>query len=391
MRVIDLVLYAMGWSYQHPYAYFIVMLMLGFALSKLNIIWGSATRKDASLPKISFPFTLVFHLLFAIVLVATFYSVLDIKHQFGGNPLDRTIKAWLWVGPCILLNWFGKLDDVRNLSSRLKFVIIIGTWSVLLLLNFIQLYSDRNAYLNPENRISDVLLLVFGHGIGLLLTISLPLLDGLDGLYGSVAAIYLFPKMFGGIHCSDCCWSVGDAMECSDIWWYAILLVPFLAGFLIINFRGKARLGEAAVLPISFLIGNQFAINPSLSPQNNDKLWWGVMYVVSLVLYPLADFALVSFFRYRNGRSPFKGGHDHLHHRLDQLGWSKRKVVICLVAAFAWSQSAFYLIVINELDSPIDSTLFVILGILPLLYLFWRGYTKVNPYKSGAVDERGRP
>ncbi len=43
---------------------------------------------------------------------------------------------------------------------------------------------------------------------------------------------------------------------------------------------------------------------------------------------PLIDALFVILSRIARGQSPFRGGHDHLHHRLLAHGWSARKVVI---------------------------------------------------------------
>jgi UDP-GlcNAc:undecaprenyl-phosphate/decaprenyl-phosphate GlcNAc-1-phosphate transferase len=43
---------------------------------------------------------------------------------------------------------------------------------------------------------------------------------------------------------------------------------------------------------------------------------------------PLIDAIFVIFRRIREGRSPFKGGDDHLHHRLLKKGWTERQVIL---------------------------------------------------------------
>lgn len=43
---------------------------------------------------------------------------------------------------------------------------------------------------------------------------------------------------------------------------------------------------------------------------------------------PLLDALFVVIRRIINGSSPFKGGHDHLHHRLLAKGWSARRIVV---------------------------------------------------------------
>jgi UDP-GlcNAc:undecaprenyl-phosphate GlcNAc-1-phosphate transferase len=45
---------------------------------------------------------------------------------------------------------------------------------------------------------------------------------------------------------------------------------------------------------------------------------------------PLYDGVYVTVWRVRRGKSPFVGGHEHISHRLVQLGLSKRRAVFVL-------------------------------------------------------------
>ena len=45
---------------------------------------------------------------------------------------------------------------------------------------------------------------------------------------------------------------------------------------------------------------------------------------------PLYDGVYVTIWRIRHGKSPFVGGHEHISHRLVQLGLSKRRAVLVI-------------------------------------------------------------
>ena len=57
----------------------------------------------------------------------------------------------------------------------------------------------------------------------------------------------------------------------------------------------------------------------------------GYLILPLLVLaIPLYDGVYVTVWRLRRGKSPFVGGHEHISHRLVQLGLSKRRAVFVL-------------------------------------------------------------
>jgi hypothetical protein len=52
--------------------------------------------------------------------------------------------------------------------------------------------------------------------------------------------------------------------------------------------------------------------------------------LILVLAIPLYDGVYVTIWRVRRGRSPFVGGHEHISHRLVQLGLSKRRAVVVL-------------------------------------------------------------
>jgi UDP-GlcNAc:undecaprenyl-phosphate/decaprenyl-phosphate GlcNAc-1-phosphate transferase len=210
-----------------------------------------------------------------------------------------TLRAfWLSLG---ILFVMGVVDDLLVLrpSGKLLFQVAAALLFVIL--------TSPTAWA-PEIRsslgvLSLPVLLLWIVGI----TNSLNLLDNMDGLaagVGTVAALGFVRLEFG-----------------AD--WVLIPLAGALAGFLVLNFSpARIYLGDAG----SHLLGFSLAVLP-LYGQPSGNLWCPVV----VLLAPIADTSFVTVTRLARGISPFRGGKDHLSHRLRDLGVSER-----LVAALFW-------------------------------------------------------
>jgi len=81
---------------------------------------------------------------------------------------------------------------------------------------------------------------------------------------------------------------------------------------------------------------------------------------------PLLDAIFVVWKRLAEGRSPFLGGREHLHHRLLDLGWGKRKI-----ALFYWLGSGLMGILALNLNSQQKFYTIILLPILFIVFILW--------------------
>jgi len=191
----------------------------------------------------------------------------------------------------------GTLDDHRDASPRLKFIVI-----------FIATFMSYAEGLGIHS-----LGTFFGHEFTLgwlalpftLFAVSgftnaLNLIDGLDGLAGTISIIILSVLFFIGYENGD-----------DFITHLSAILIAAIAAFLYFNWKpARIFLGDSGSLTIGFIISILSVkalayINPTL--------------ILFLAAMPILDTLVVMIRRKRHGRSAFEADKTHLHHVLLQF------------------------------------------------------------------------
>jgi len=88
---------------------------------------------------------------------------------------------------------------------------------------------------------------------------------------------------------------------------------------------------------------------------------------------PFIDFAFIFARRILSGKSPVWGDKSHLHHRLLELGWSKRKV-----ALFYWLMAGGLGIVALNFRSNVKFYIIIGLALLMGLFLIWQYLARLS-------------
>ncbi len=156
-------------------------------------------------------------------------------------------------------------------------------------------------------------------------TVSIGVIDGLDGLAAGIAAVVCGTLMLLAL------WSGQAAM--------AVLMLALLGGvtgFLFFNFYpAKIFMGDCGSLFLGFVIGAGSAIC-----QTKTSAFVGLALPLLVLGVPILDTGLVIAFRgVIRRRSLFAPDRRHLHHRLLRLGLHHRAVVIIIYAMTAISAS----------------------------------------------------
>jgi len=226
----------------------------------------------------------------------------------------------------------GLLDDCFNLNPYLRFFTCLGI---------------------------GVIIASFGIGISFItnpfdgiISLSQPRLSFL--LLGKVREIWVLSCLFSILWIAWCMnfigWSGGVEGQFPGFVAIAAIVIASLS----LRYSADITQWPVAILAaitagayLGFLPFNFYPqkIMPGYSGKSLGGLLLGVLSILSttkvgtliVVLgIPLIDSLYVILKRIFSGRSPFRGGREHLHHRLLDLGWGKRQV-----AVFYWAITAF--------------------------------------------------
>lgn len=236
-------------------------------------------------------------------------------HPLQGLELLRTPLLAAFVSS-LLLMVVGGLDDLYQLSSTTRLILIVALVALAIALG-IRLEKISNPaggiiYLSSFIGLALVFLWLIG------ITLTVKILDGLDGLAAGVvtiAAVMIFlltntPRFFQ-----------------PNVGLVSLIFAGSCLGFLALNVPpAKIVLGEAGGLLIGFMLGVLAIISGGK-----------VATALIVMAIPALDLARVIWVRSCQGKSIFKGDRLHLHYVLVDHGWSVRQVVAlfyCLAAFF---------------------------------------------------------
>ncbi|HEY4652001.1 MAG TPA: MraY family glycosyltransferase [Pontibacter sp.] len=228
--------------------------------------------------------------------------------------LDNGVQQLL--AGCVILFFIGLKDDLISISALKKFAVQLLATGIVMFIADIRITSFQGVFGIGELDMGVSYLFTFLVIIGV--TNSINLIDGLDGLAGTLVLIAcitfgVYFQLYGGPNYSN----------------YAAVafcLVGGVLGFLRYNFhKATIFMGDTgsllcgfiiAVLAIQFIEMRQVSAAPSVAI--------GILYV------PVLDTIRVFSIRIFNGNSPFIPDKNHVHHRLLAMGMSQINTVLLL-------------------------------------------------------------
>ena len=237
----------------------------------------------------------------------------------------------------------GLLDDRKGVSPKLKFVFIFFA-TLLLYANGVQITS-LGSYFGYEVTLFPLLVLPFTFFAIAGFTNALNLIDGLDGLAGSVAAVMLSAFLAIGILHNDTLMITLSS-----------LFIAALAGFLLFNWNpAKIFMGDSGSLTLGFVIS-------ILSIQSLAYVTPAAM--LFIIAVPLLDTGIVITRRLQRGLSPFVADKNHLHHFMYKVKVDVKFSVIMIT----YIQIAFSIIGFQMRNAENMLTL-ILFGILFFIFL----------------------
>jgi UDP-GlcNAc:undecaprenyl-phosphate GlcNAc-1-phosphate transferase len=219
---------------------------------------------------------------------------------------------------CGAIFLLGLYDDLRGANAPTKFGVQV------LAASLVYFFGLQVSTISTPFGFS-MELGIFAFPITLLWLVGLSnamnLLDGIDGLAAGVSAMAALTIMVMAV-----------GMGNGQVALMAAGLFGALLGFLPYNFNpASIFLGDCGALFLGFFL----AALPIMSSQKAATAVALLIPILSLGI-PIFDTSLAFFRRLAEGKHPFQADLRHLHHRLLDLGFNQRKVMLTLYAVSAF-------------------------------------------------------
>jgi UDP-GlcNAc:undecaprenyl-phosphate GlcNAc-1-phosphate transferase len=274
--------------------------------------------------------------------------------------LGKAEQDFLTIGICaVAISIIGLIDDIYNLEWRAKLVAqtVIIIYPLVDLEIFINVESflglEMNNYLNLFISLFWILVIIN----------SINFIDNMDGLTVIVSgSICLQVALLA---------NYSDIYKVTDV---SLLLLATLIGFLFYNFPpAKLYFGDSGTLFVGYVLGF-ISIIFDWNPSQEVILLSPLSPALFIFVVPILDFAVVTTDRIKNKKSPTTGGTDHISHRLLNLGYSEKKVLVeFLILSFT-----FYALLIGTISSSgLFSYFFAFCYLLFFIFNFLR-YRKLD-------------
>ncbi|MBN3518841.1 undecaprenyl/decaprenyl-phosphate alpha-N-acetylglucosaminyl 1-phosphate transferase [Algoriphagus lutimaris] len=279
-----------------------------------------------------------------------------------------TLLIWAWqfplpdikyiLGGILFMFFVGLRDDIvelkasRKLLGQLMAVLLVVVLADIRIKTFHGFLGIEELPIAASYIFTTVVLLALTNGFNLI--------DGLDGLAGTIAIITL--ACLGG-------WFLVQGIES-----YALISFVFMGGilsFLAFNWHpAKIFMGDTGSLTIGFTLATLIVafmeINEGLPSNTFLKFDSTFSISVALMIFPLYDMARVFTRRLLQGKGPMTPDKSHVHHFMMRMGLQHNQVALIL------GSLQFLMIVLAfTLRDYSDHIVLPILSVL-VIFLGWR-------------------
>ena len=283
------------------------------------------------------------------------------------RPADKWELFGLLIGSTIILA-VGVLDDRFAIRGRQK---LIGQFIAATVLIFFNYHFDQVTFAGFTINF-DVFSIVFVYGWVLAAVNSVNLLDGADGIAGSIGIVMSVALGIMAI-------SLGHALN-------AIILFGFagaLLGFLKFNFPpAKVYLGDAGSMLIGFVLA-AMAIR-GMSKQTSAFAFFAPLALLSI---PFIDTTAAIIRRRLTGRSIFEVDRGHLHHSLMKRGYSPIASILWVFALSLTTATGGVLSLINQQSIYALVSIAVVLFVMMANRIFGNAELKLVTRKASGLAQ----
>lgn len=267
--------------------------------------------------------------------IAVSFGVL-IATLFGLTPQNPIISILLLGGVGMVI--MGAIDDAKDISPWLRLFLQAILIALVCYYGSITLHNFGDIFTLGDIKIPTVIawpvtILAVCAAIN-----AYNMMDGIDGLAGSMAAISL-----AALGCTLYPVEPDVSRLC---WIIVIALIPYLMVNLTIPpFSRKIFLGDAGSMFLGFIIGVLVLYG---SQQSNGYNAFSPVTALWIIGLPLMDMLGIMVRRVRKGQSPLRPDRNHLHHILLHAGLSSKQSLLLIVLANSLIVGCGVLLTVNN-------------------------------------------
>ena len=218
----------------------------------------------------------------------------------------------------------GLYDDINGVDFKLKFIFQIITAKIIIDNGLVidNLHGILGIY--ELNRIIAQMITIF---FIVAIINSINFIDGIDGL--AISIIILFLSLF----------EIFSATQ-SDFFYLSIRTISSVVPLYYFNFSKKKKvflgdsgslfLGTLVSVYVIYILSNNYVIKPKFDLHK-------ILFVISILFYPIIDIIRVFFLRVSKGKSPFIADKNHIHHLIInkiQSHWKSTFLIILISFLF---------------------------------------------------------
>lgn len=262
-----------------------------------------------------------------VIISITFLS-LFIRSRYDLLDNDFLVilpEILLFVCGLFLIYLLGAKDDLVGVNFKYKFVT--QTISSLFIISS-GLYIKSLGGLFGIHEVSSYIGIPLSVLFIVYTTNAINLIDGADGLASGLSAIAFF--FYGFLFIAEGLWTYATI---------SFVVFGLLIPFFYYNFFHPSRkifMGDTGSLTLGYLLSFMM-LKLFNTPLDDIGDFWpethgaSILIVLSALYVPLYDAVRVMFVRIITKRSPFSPDRNHIHHKLIDLGLSRRKAVFTII------------------------------------------------------------
>ncbi len=231
--------------------------------------------------------------------------------------------------PLSVIFLVGIYDDVYNVDFKLKFIFQIIVAKIIIDSGFIIDNFHGFIGLFEINRIMAQLVTMF---IIVSIINALNLIDGIDGLASSISLLFIISyEFFASVN--------------TDFYFLSLIIISCLIPLYYFNFRktkkiflgdsGSYILGGLLSIYVLNILSNGYRIKPEFDINK-------IIFVISILIYPIIDVIRIFFLRVSRNKSPFHPDRNHIHHIILKKTNSHFKSTLTIVLS-----SIFFIILVQ--------------------------------------------